>query len=614
MSDHYEGKIDYDQYSNPDEVYDVVSRGRYHSLSTNAPTQEGSTTYRINVPSGVTNVGNAWADVDNSRYGLDTNSHGRVDELWQQFWLYIPDDFVLNNTDHRFWVSAISYSSGGGHSARGQPTGDNGWSVRLQLSDRGGSGFNLVEFTYNMDDRIYNIHDAPIDYGWNHFVTHVKCNTFDGGSANADGVSECWVDGELVFSRDDLRFTTTESNKIEYGGIAGFYGGGAPRDVSLYYDAHKLDTAPGEERIESTESPEEFDSALTTSTEDAADRAIVHDSYEMAAGNRYEATLQFESTERADMGLLFGAQTSGGFGSYTGYLAFLDANNDEIRLDRWIDGSQADAQSASGPIPAGEPLTLTIDWRHDDPTETRFTVNDQSGTELAGVSTSDTTYDSGGMGIYRYHTGGNWFLDAYGRVDGAVEEPEEDADDTDEFRTLEVAGQFEYRVEVDGEIRPSEAHAQWLSEGDAYGDDWAEWWLSGNDGARTVWEFTGEITTLEIDDYDGETEIRTLAVDGDELDHNEFVEDDGPSELEVAGQFEYRVEVDGEIWPAEAHAQWLSEGDAYGDDWAEWWLSGNDGARTVWEFTGEITTLEIDDYDGETEIRTLAVDGDELDY
>ena len=92
----------------------------------------------------------------------------------------------------------------------------------------------------------------------------------------------------------------------------------------------------------------------------------------------------------------------------------------------------------------------------------------------------------------------------------------------EEYHTLELAGQFAYRVEVDGELRPADDHAEWLAEGEAYGDDWAEWWLSGNDGARTVWEFTGDVTSLEIDDHDGETEIRTLAVDGEELDPDDL--------------------------------------------------------------------------------------------
>ena len=610
MTDTFSAQIDYDQYDSPSEVYDVVSRSRYHSLSTDIAAREGSTTYRMHIPSGGVHTGNAWVDVDNSRYGFETNEHGRVSELWNSFWLYIPDHFVLSGTDHRFYTAAISYSSGGGHSGGGNPDGTNGWSVRLQLSDRGGSGWDLVEYTYNMDSgNDYSVYSAPIDYGWNHFVTHVKCNTYSGGSANADGVSECWVNDELVFSNDDWRFTTTASNEIEYAGPAGYYGGGgAPTAVDLYYDAHKLRTNANEQFDGGTPSSP-FESALASSTGSNADSAMVHDSHVMAAGNRYEATLQFESTTGADMGLLFGAQTRGNFDSYTGYLAFLDTDDDEIRLDRWEDGSQAAAQASSASFPVGEPLTLTIDWRYEDETETHFTVNDESGVELASVGMSDTTFDTGGMGIYRFHADGDWFLESYGHVAGSVGKP-----DPDEYHTLEVGGQFEYRIEVDGEIRPAEEHARWLPEGEAYGDDWAEWWLSGGENARTVWEFTGEITDLQIDDHDGETEIRTLAVDGEELGHDEFVDGDRKSTLELAGQFEYRIEVDGEIQPAESHAQWLEAAEAYGDDWAEWWLSGGENARTVWEFTGEITDLQIDDHDGEIEIRTLAVDGEELDH
>ena len=612
MLDEFSAQVDFDQFDSPGDVYDVVTRSQYHSLSTDVSPKQGSTTYRFHIPSGGVHVGNAWADVANSRYGFETNDHGRVSELWNSFWLYIPDHFVLSGTDHRFYTPAISYSSGNGHSGGGNPDGTNGWSVRLQLSDRGGPGWDLVEYTYNMDTgNDYSVYSAPIDHGWNHFVTHVKCNTYSNGSANADGVSECWVNGELAYSNDDWRFTTTASNEIEYAGPGGFYGGGgAPTAVDLYYDAHELCTNADDKSGTAPKTPSSpFDSALTPSSGSNGDSAIVHDSHEMAAGNRYEARLQFESTDGGDMGLLFGAQTAESFDSYTGYLAFLDTGEDEIRLDRWNDGSLAVANSSSASFPVGEPLTLSIDWRFDDEAETYFVVTDEGGEELASVSMSDTTFDRGGMGIYRFHGGGEWFLESFGHADGASVEPV-----PDDYHTLEVAGQFEYRVEVDGEIRPSEDHARWLSEGDAYGDDWAEWWLSGGENARTVWEFTGEITDLQIDDYDGETDIRTLAVDGEEIDHEKFVDGDRPSTLEVAGQFEYRVEVDGEIQPSQAHAQWLESGEAYGDDWAEWWLSGGENARTVWEFTGEITDLQIDDYDGDTDIRTLAVDGEELDH
>ena len=87
---------------------------------------------------------------------------------------------------------------------------------------------------------------------------------------------------------------------------------------------------------------------------------------------------------------------------------------------------------------------------------------------------------------------------------------------------LELAGQFAYRVEVDGAIEPAPDHAEWLTEGESYGDDWAEWWLSGNDDARTEWQFTGEITDLVIDDLEGETDVRYVRIDGEDVDPEDF--------------------------------------------------------------------------------------------
>ncbi|WP_247731052.1 hypothetical protein [Halovivax limisalsi] len=659
MSRQYDGAVDYDRSDDPADVYDIVSRSRYHSLSSSEPTQEGASAYRIDIPRGTVNVGNAWASVANDRYGLEPNEHGRVDELWQEFWLYIPEDFVLDGTDHRFWVSAISYSSGSGHSGGGQPDGTNGWSVRLQLANRGEPGFNLVEYTYNMDERIYDIHDAPIDHGWNHFETHVKCNTYENGQANADGLSECWVDGELVYSNDGIRFTTDPANEIEYGGVAGYYGGGgAPQDVSLVYDAHKLDADPNEETATSQPSVP-FDSALAASAESAADRILVHDSHEMAAGNRYEATVAFDSTEEADMGLLFGAQSAGGFDSYTGYLALCDLDDGEIRLDRWTDGSLATSEAASASIPAGEQLTLGIDWRSTDASETRFSIRDDGGTELAVVSTSDTTHDRGRMGIYRYHADRKWYLDEFGQVgvddgsdDGSEEESGGGSDDGESpgvdhlvaFVTEPGSSLCAHEFLAEGAVAFAEAPYDSPSgraiEGGTYtAEDFVEerdgvWHAGGvtGNGYGDAYRVEGPITDVTVEQPDG----MWIELDGQRVTGAELIErtggaddegrsddgnesDDGSEDaeptshtLEVAGQFAYRVEVSGEIQPAEAHAKWLTEGEAYGDDWAEWWLSGSDEAYTVWEFTGEITTLDVSDHDGVTEIRTLAVDGEPI--
>lgn len=124
------------------------------------------------------------------------------------------------------------------------------------------------------------------------------------------------------------------------------------------------------------------------------------------------------------------------------------------------------------------------------------------------------------------------------------------------------------------------------------------------------------LITINGDPLDLEAFDEIISVPGEDDGNGEDDDEEGDveHELEVAGQFEYRIEVNGEIEPAEEHAQWLDEGEAYGEDWAEWWLSGGENARTVWKFTGDITTVDIEDRDGVTEIRTLTVDGDELGY
>ncbi|WP_254861845.1 hypothetical protein [Halovivax gelatinilyticus] len=202
------------------------------------------------------------------------------------------------------------------------------------------------------------------------------------------------------------------------------------------------------------------------------------------------------------------------------------------------------------------------------------------------------------------------------------------------FVTEPDAELAEYELAVEGELVPTEApyespsggriaaHRETVEEEDGLSTVAS---LSGG-GHGDAYEVHGPVQAVSVDQPDA----MWIELDGEEVSEEELIErtggdlegenadeseeDHGPHRLEVAGQFAYRIEVSGDIQPAEAHARWLTEGEAYGDDWAEWWLSGSDEARTVWEFTGEITSLEIDDHDGETEIRTLAVDGEELDH
>ena len=231
-------EIDYDEFSSPSDVYDVVVRSRYHSLSSNV-SRAGNTSYRIRYESGQRHHGNAWAAMDNPRYGFETNAHGHVSELRSSVWLYVPDEFSLpSGRAIRFWNAAISYSAGDGHSGGDQPDGTNGWSVRNSIHNENGPPYAITHYVYNMGDRGYTRHSNVIEHGWNYLEWNIEVNTWSGSTANADGVSEMWANGDVVYSTDGWRWTIAEDNMIEYNGPAAF----GDSSGSLYYDRHTLST------------------------------------------------------------------------------------------------------------------------------------------------------------------------------------------------------------------------------------------------------------------------------------------------------------------------------------------------------------------------------------
>lgn len=82
-------------------------------------------------------------------------------------------------------------------------------------------------------------------------------------------------------------------------------------------------------------------------------------------------------------------------------------------------------------------------------------------------------------------------------------------------KELRLEGRFEFRIEVDGHIEPHPDRAKWLAEGEAYGDDWAEWYLTGSD---IVWLYDGTITDIQIGPYEGEEVVESVTAGGEELD------------------------------------------------------------------------------------------------
>ncbi len=185
-----------------------------------------------------------------------------------------------------------------------------------------------------------------------------------------------------------------------------------------------------------------------------------------------------------------------------------------------------------------------------------------------------------------------------------------DSDEADPM-VLRMQGVGEYAIEVDGSLTPNRYLARYLEEGDAYGDDWADWYLTDS---WTEWQIDGEITSFEVGPYDGTDPDITFYVGAEIVDPDElgvtFVEASSPSTLRIEGVGEYAFETDGSVAPTDDIAPFVSEGDAYGDDWAEWYLTGS---WTEWEVEGEFTSFDVDVYEGTDPDMTFYLDGERVD-
>ena len=199
---------------------------------------------------GTINAGDSWGA--NVVWSLGDEGHAsNVDQWHQRFQFRLGNDFDMGSDDNcRIFNNALangSANSGGG----GPPSGDDGWSERLYVTERGSrnSGeWNLLAYGYHMDQggsygELSTIDGVGLTTGeWHQIDAYCKVNSYSGGSANADGVVRYWFDGELVFERTDRRYTTVDDNRIQWGGPVLFYGGGydAPSDVHAWYDDHQI--------------------------------------------------------------------------------------------------------------------------------------------------------------------------------------------------------------------------------------------------------------------------------------------------------------------------------------------------------------------------------------
>lgn len=247
--------IDFDEYSATGDIYYQYAGTHENHRFTSDPTNSGDTAFEMPFDAGVAHAGNSFYQLDQ----LDAaNEHGMVEELYTSVYMYIPEDFELPNPNTlRFYRGSIARSSGDAHSGGGMPDGTNGWSLIPYITRREShdgeaapdDGWHIAEYAYHMDQASPEagdgtVYSTPVYPGeWTRIETHVVCNTWDGGEANADGESRTWVDGELAYENTDWRLTVSEDNMIEECGFNGYYwpgSEGSPVSQSIYFDDHLI--------------------------------------------------------------------------------------------------------------------------------------------------------------------------------------------------------------------------------------------------------------------------------------------------------------------------------------------------------------------------------------
>ncbi|SEW30148.1 hypothetical protein [Natrinema salifodinae] len=240
--------LNYDGYDSWDEIY-RMSNGSGDNLSlVSSPTYSGDSSLQLAVQ-------------EDEHWGIST--HYEFDDGLLE--LNTRVTFALNSNwdmsgrsvaNCRLWNCAMALDPDG-NSGGGEPDGTNGWSNRMYVSSKGTTSdgpYNLLSYTYHMDksqdhDYIidgndYVVKEVDIHPGrWYEFEYYVRVNTVSNGEANNDGVVKYWLDDDLIYDRQDLRFTVDlDENIIDSNGPVGHYGGGytAPQNLYAYYDEHAM--------------------------------------------------------------------------------------------------------------------------------------------------------------------------------------------------------------------------------------------------------------------------------------------------------------------------------------------------------------------------------------
>lgn len=243
--------LDYDAVEDWTDFYRVSNGDADNLALVSSPTSSGDRALQMRIREGDNWGVSTHYDFEDGVIELN----GRVDFALNTGWS-MPGRRLANC---RLWNCAIA--RGPGSAGGGTPDGTNGWSNRMYVTTRDADPegpYHLLSNTYHMGEgqgeygeQSYIVDGEPnalatpqiVPGRWYEFEYYVRVNTVSGGSPNPDGVVRYWLDGDPIYERENLQFTTDrENNAIETTGPVGHYGGSytAPQNLYAYYDDHSM--------------------------------------------------------------------------------------------------------------------------------------------------------------------------------------------------------------------------------------------------------------------------------------------------------------------------------------------------------------------------------------
>ncbi|SIS03086.1 heparin lyase I family protein [Natronorubrum thiooxidans] len=359
-------EIDYSEHSRPEDAYRVWTGQPNRMSFDDSVAFDGEKSLRCDILKETSNGTNA-------AYWFPANGYGQPNKVRQRSMIRLSEDWTMEENDVcRFWTAGLNTEAGPhGSGGRGRPSGNDGWSIMLAVTDRRNgenSGYNLATYTYHMDQSgstgEFEVVDSPVHSGeWFELETEVVMNTVSDGEADPNGKGRYWLNGELVYERTDFRWTTVDEQAIEYAGPLVRYGGSevAPIDLTVFYDEHELFAAgipeiPPYENNPYFEDPanlDDYDGRVTYVNGDEEstyrlyiDGFVAHSNWSNVDGHqsKYNETVQITPADESESGYAIAEatakpHTADGY-LFNGEFVALDADPDPAEL--WISGDQVD--------------------------------------------------------------------------------------------------------------------------------------------------------------------------------------------------------------------------------------------------------------------------------